>query len=250
MLDVMLHYGRSDAVVAEACCWLLGNIAADAEDGCRIGATPGVCEMLVGVLRVHGRGDVAVAQSGCGALRNMAARLSLGSVPGLLQVLFDMLRVHGCRDAVVAAACCDAFANIAAGNEESRASLAAVPGLCGVLAAVLRAHGAVDAAVAEPCCYSIWAASHQNAEIRARFGSTEVFSAIVGVLRAHGGLEGSRGVVGQCCWAIESLCAGGDASASSNRAKFNALDTVRVLQSEVRVDCPCKSNAVAALHYC
>jgi hypothetical protein len=204
--------------------------------------------MLVGVLRVHGRGEVAVAQSGCGAIRNIAARVSLGSVPGLLQVLFDMLRVHGCSDAVVAAACCDAFANIAAGNEDSRASLAAVPGLCGVLAAVLRAHGAVDAAVAEPCCYCIWAASHQSATNRARFGSsTEVCSALVGVLRAHGGLEGSRGVLGQCCWAVESLCAGDDESASLNRAKFNALDTVRVLQSEVRVDCPYKSNAIAAL---
>jgi hypothetical protein len=69
-----------------------------------------------------------------------------------------------------------------------------------------------------------------NAENRVKYGSIAgSMEVLVDVLKAHGRNPGSEDALERCCWAIRFLSKGN----AANKAKFNALNTIHILEVEV-----------------
>jgi hypothetical protein len=139
-------------------------------------------------------------------------------IKGSVQVLVDILKTHGLRNAEIALAASKAVERLVS-NRDNRRWFADVPGSLESLVNVLNAHDHSNDDVAKTCLWVIRLLANNDAVIRDKFGSTEVFSAIVDALKC-----GKETVY--VSPAILSLCQDNPA----NIAKFNALNAYDALE--------------------
>jgi hypothetical protein len=139
-----------------------------------------------------------------------------------VEVLLDILKTHSVQNAAIASTCSRAIKNLVHDNRIRR-RFAAVPGSLESLVDVLNAHGRSNSDVAKACLWAIYSLANYDAGIRYRFGSTEVFSAIVSMIK-HGKSTDFAAS------AILGLCQ----DTPANVAKFNALNACDALEVEAR----------------
>jgi hypothetical protein len=205
-------------------------------------------ELLTDILLHHSMNSAAVAESCCRAIEKMVAcnddvQTMLGNTDGAFEALVCVLQAHGASNAAMATACFSAIRNLTSYHEENCAKFGEINGLCDVLVDVLRAHGGSDATVVETWGMAVSNITANCSGIKEKFGSTDVFAALIDVLKQHGNIDASGEALKECCGVIQCLCKDNGA----NKAKFHELNVIQVLETEVTVDFWNKDETLNAL---
>jgi hypothetical protein len=159
-------------------------------------------------------------------------------VEGSVEVLVDVMKTHGSRSADVAWTCSDVVDGLV-GHSGNRSRLAAVSGFVESLVNVLKAFGPSVEIVADNLLWAIYFLTIEDADVRDKFGSTEVFSAVVDTLKGGKSIE-------MVAYAILGLCKDND----DNIAKFDELDAYDALEVEDKIEpTPIRCQALMALRY-